>query len=159
MLILFPRRNNNDITTINDTVKIDVSVTSRMSSFNNKIKRILFADVEHDMTQIFKKTLESAGFNVNAFNDSERALKNFKPRFYDLVVLDIVMPKVEGLDLYKELKKLDHNVKVCFLTASEKFREDLRGREYQTLSRDLFIQKPLSITKLIKEIQKRAEQL
>jgi hypothetical protein len=74
MLILFPRRNNNDITTINDTVKIDVSVTSRMSSFNNKIKRILFVDEEHDM--IFKKTLESAGFSVDAFNDSERTLNH-----------------------------------------------------------------------------------
>ena len=74
MLILFPRRNNNDITTINDTVKIDVSVTSRMSSFNNKIKRILFVDEEHDM--IFKKTLESAGFSVDAFSDSERTLNH-----------------------------------------------------------------------------------
>jgi hypothetical protein len=62
MLILFPRRNNNDITTINDTVKIDVSVTSRMSSFNNKIKRILFVDEYYDMTLIFKKTLESSSF-------------------------------------------------------------------------------------------------
>ncbi|HEU4448291.1 MAG TPA: response regulator [Nitrososphaeraceae archaeon] len=133
-------------------------MTSRPSSFNQKIKRILFVDDEPDMTLIFKKALESAGFSVDAFNDSERALKNFKPRVYDLVVLDIVMPKVEGLDLYNELKKLDHNVKVCFLTASEKFREDLRGREHQTLSRDLFIQKPLSIKNLIKEIQKRTEQ-
>ncbi len=74
MLILFPRRNNNDITTINDTVKIDVSVTSRMSSFNNKIKRILFVDEEHDM--IFKKTLESAVFSVDSFNDSERTLNH-----------------------------------------------------------------------------------
>jgi DNA-binding response OmpR family regulator len=68
------------------------------------------------------------------------------------------MPKVQGFELYNELKKLDHNFKVCFLTASEKFWEDLRGREHQTLSRDLFIQKPLSIKNLIKEIQKRTEQ-
>ena len=71
----------------------------------------------------------------------------------------MVMPKVEGFDLYKELKKLDRNAKVCFLTASEKYREDLRGREYQTPSRDLFVQKPLSIKNLIKEIQKRTDPL
>jgi CheY-like chemotaxis protein len=53
-------------------------VTSRPSSFNQKIKRILFVDDEPDMTLIFKKALESAGFSVDAFNDSERALKNFK---------------------------------------------------------------------------------
>jgi hypothetical protein len=53
------------------------------------------------------------------------------------------------------LKKVDPDVKVCFLTASEKYREDLRKGEYQTLSEDLFIQKPLSIKKLIKEIHMR----
>jgi DNA-binding response OmpR family regulator len=129
-------------------------VTSRLSSSNKK-KKILFVDDEPDMVLIFKKTLESAGFSVDAFNDSERALKNFKPRFYDLVVLDIVMPKMEGFVLYNELKKLDRNLKVCFLTASEKYREDLRGGEYQTLSRDLFIRKPLSIKNLTREIHKR----
>ena len=99
--------------------------------------------------------LESAGFYVDAFNNSADALKNFKSHFYDLVMLDIVMPKIDGFDLYKELKKLDPDVKVCFLTASEKYREDLREGEYQTLSKDLFIQKPLSIKDLRKEILKR----
>jgi two-component system, OmpR family, response regulator ChvI len=134
-------------------------VTSRLSLSNNKKKKVLFVDDERDMTSLLKKALEPSGFSVDVFNDSERALKNFKPCFYDLVILDIVMPKMEGFDLYKELKKLDRNVKVCFLTASEKYRENLRGIEHQTLSRDLFIQKPLSIKNLIKEIQKRTEQL
>ena len=57
--------------------------------------------------------------------------------------------------LYKELQKVDPDVKVCFLTASEKYREGLREGEYQTLSKDLFIQKPLSIKDLRKEIHKR----
>jgi DNA-binding response OmpR family regulator len=130
-----------------------------VSSSNHKKKKILFVDNEHDVTSLFKKALELAGFSVDVFNDSVRALKNFEPHFYDLVVLDMVMPKVEGFDLYKELKKLDRNAKVCFLTASEKYREDLRGREYQTPSRDLFVQKPLSIKNLIKEIQKRTDPL
>jgi two-component system, OmpR family, response regulator ChvI len=84
------------------------------------------------------------------YSTIERALMNFKPCFYDLVILDVIMPKMEGFDLYNELKKLDRNVKVCFLTASEKYCEDLRVGEYQTLSRDLFIRKPLSIKNLIK---------
>ena len=58
-------------------------------------------------------------------------------------------------DLYKELQKVDLDVKVCFLTASEKYREGLREGEYQTLSKDLFIQKPLSIKDLTKKIHKR----
>ena len=112
-------------------------------------------DDEPDLTSLFKKALESAGFNVNVFNNSADTLKDFKPHFYDLVMLDIVMPKMDGFSLYKELKKVDPDVKVCFLTASEKYHEDLREGEYQTLSKDLFIQKPLSIKDLTKEIHRR----
>jgi CheY-like chemotaxis protein len=88
------------------------------------------------------------------FNNSNDALRDFKPHFYDLVILDIVMPNMNGFDLYR-VKKVDPDVKVCFLTASEKYHENLREGEYQTLSKDLFIQKPLSIKKLIKEIHNR----
>jgi DNA-binding NtrC family response regulator len=131
-------------------------VTSRLSSNNNK-ERILFVDDEPDLTSLFKKAFESAGFNVNVFNNSADTLKDFKPHFYGLVMLDIVMPKMDGFSLYKELKKVDPDLKVCFLTASEKYHENLRDGEYQTLSKDLFIQKPLSIKKLIKEIHKRID--
>ena len=124
-------------------------MTSGLSSNNNK-KRILFVDDEPDLTSLFKKALESAGFSVNVFNNSADALKDFKSHFYDLVMLDIIMPKVDGFDLYQELRKVDPDVKICFLTASEKYHENLREGEYQTLSKDLFIQKPLSIKKLIK---------
>ena len=129
-------------------------MTSRLSS-NNKKKRILFVDDEPDLTSLIKKALESAGFSVNVFNNSADALRDFKPHFYDLVMLNIVMPKMDGFSLYKELQKVDPDVKVCFLTASEKYREGLREGEYQTLSKDLFIQKPLSIKDLRKEIHKR----
>jgi DNA-binding response OmpR family regulator len=130
-------------------------VTSRLSSSNKQHKKILFVDDEPDLTFIFKEGLEYAGFSVDAFNNSADALKNFKPRFYGLVMLDIVMPQMDGFDLYKELKKLDPDVKVCFLTASEKYSEDFRKEEYRILSKDLFIQKPLSIKDLISEIHKR----
>ena len=129
-------------------------MTSRLSS-NNKKKRILFVDDEPDLTSLIKKASESAGFSVNVFNNSADALRDFKPHFYDFVMLDIVMPKTDGFPLYKELQKVDPDVKVCFLTASEKYREGLREGEYQTLSKDLFIQKPLSIKDLRNEIHKR----
>ena len=101
----------------------------------------MFVDDEPDLTSLFKKVLESAGFSVTVCNKSADALKVFRPHFYDLVMLDIVMPMIDGFDLYKELRKVDPDVKVCFLTASEKYREGLREGEYQTLSKDLFIQK------------------
>jgi CheY-like chemotaxis protein len=83
------------------------------------------------------------------------ALKNFKPGFYDLVILDIIMPEMDGFDLYKELKKLNPRINVCFLTASEQYRKDQREVEHRVLSQDLFIQKPISIEDLKMEINKR----
>jgi two-component system, OmpR family, response regulator ChvI len=91
-----------------------------LSSSNNKKKKVLFVDDEWDMTSLLKKALESSGFSVDVFNDSERALRNFKPHFYDLVILDIMMPKMDGFDLYNELKKLDRNVSDSNVSASEK---------------------------------------
>jgi CheY-like chemotaxis protein len=47
------------------------------------------------------------------------ALKRFKPNFYALAIIDIMMPKMGGFELYEHLKKIDPDLKVCFLTASE----------------------------------------
>ena len=130
------------------------SVTSRLPS-NNKKKKILFVDNEPDMTSLFKSVLESGGFSVDIFNDSANALNNFKPHFYDLVIIDVVMPKMDGFELLKELKKLDPDVNACFLTASEKYYENFRNGEYRTLDKKLFLRKPISIKSLLGEINKR----
>ncbi|HKI08920.1 MAG TPA: response regulator [Nitrososphaeraceae archaeon] len=80
-------------------------------------KKNLLVDDEPDLAFIFKG-LEDAGLSVDAFNNSSEVLKVFKPHFYDLVILDIAMPDMDGFDLYRELKKLDSDVKVCLLTAT-----------------------------------------
>jgi CheY-like chemotaxis protein len=126
------------------------------NNYNEDVKKkILLVDDEPDLTFSFKEGLEDAGFNVNVFNDSMHALGNFKPNFYDLVILDIVMPDMDGFDLYKELKKLDPRINVCFLTASEQYHEDQREMKHQILGQDLFIQKPISIKDLKREIHQR----
>ena len=129
-------------------------MTSRLSS-NNKKKRILFVDDEPDMTMIFRMALERAGFDVDTFNDPVLAIRNFRPKLYDLVLLDIIMPGIDGFDLYKQIKKLEPDVLVFFLTASEKYSQELRNEEYSALNKDLFFQKPISIKDLIREINKR----
>jgi DNA-binding response OmpR family regulator len=118
-------------------------------------KNILLVDDEPDLTFSIKEGLGDAGFNVDTFNDSMQALENFEPDFYDLVILDIVMPKMDGFDLYKELQKLDPHINVCFLTASEQYREEQREVKYRDLDEDLFIHKPLSFEDLRREINKR----
>ncbi|MGA7692731.1 MAG: response regulator [Nitrososphaeraceae archaeon] len=74
-------------------------------------------DDELDITLTLKSVLEQSGFNVDLFNDPLLALQNFKTNFYDLIILDIKMPKMNGFDLYEKIKMVDNKVKVCFLTA------------------------------------------
>ena len=119
-------------------------------------RRILVVDDELDITLTLKAGLEIVGlFGVDAFNDSELALKSFKPNVYALVMIDIMMPRMDGFVLYQELKKADPDVKVCFLTASEMYHEEIREVEHCALNKDLFLQKPISTDDLIREINKK----
>jgi DNA-binding response OmpR family regulator len=117
-------------------------------------KKILAVDDEPDITRICSLALEYYGFKVDTFNDSEKALSNFKPDYYDLVILDIKMPKMDGFELYDELKKKDNDAKVCFLTASELYYEEFRRKEYHALDKNLFIRKPIDNEDLLKEINR-----
>ena len=120
----------------------------------NNNKRILVVDDEPDLTQVSTMALEYHGFKVDSFNDPQEALSKFKPGLYDLIILDIKMPKMDGFELYHEIKKKDNNAKVCFLTASELYYEEFRKKEYCALDRNLFIQKPIDNEDLVKEINK-----
>ena len=113
-------------------------------------------DDEPDITLTLKAALETVGlFDVDTFNSPESALKSFKPDFYALVLIDIMMPKMSGFDLYEQLKKVDPGVKVCFLTASEMYHEENRGIEHCALNKDLFLQKPISTDDLIMEVNRK----
>jgi CheY-like chemotaxis protein len=119
-------------------------------------RRILVVDDQPDITITLKMALEEdGGFDVDAFTDPERGLSRFEPNLYDLVLIDIKMPKMDGFAFYERLKTIDPAVKVCFLTASEMYREEIREGEYQTLSKDLFLQKPISNDDLIREIHNK----
>jgi DNA-binding response OmpR family regulator len=119
-----------------------------------KKRRILIVDDEPDLVSICKMVLEHEGFEVVAFTDSFLAFSNFKPNFYDLLILDIKMPDMDGFDLYKKIKELDNNVKICFLTASELYYQTFRNKEYSSIDNDLFIHKPIENEKLINKINK-----
>jgi DNA-binding response OmpR family regulator len=126
-----------------------------LTSRNTK-RRILVVDDQPDLTITLKIGLEEGGgFDVDAFTDPELALSSFKPGKYHLVILDIVIPKMDGFELYERLKKVDPGINVCFLTASEMYHEEMRGIEHSTLSKDLFLQKPISTDDLIREINKK----
>ena len=125
------------------------------SNMNGEKRRILFVDDESDMTLLFKMALEADGlYNVDAFNDPKIALSNFKASFYDLVILDIKMPEMDGFDLYLEMKKIDSKVKICFLTASEMYYEEFRKEAYCTLNKEIFLRKPIENEDLLNKINK-----
>jgi DNA-binding response OmpR family regulator len=116
--------------------------------------RILVVDDEPDLTKVSTLALEYHGFKVDTFNDPQEALSKFKPGSYDLIILDIKMPKMDGFELYHKIKKKDNNAKVCFLTASELYYEEFRNEEYRALDRNLFIRKPIDNEDLVKQINK-----
>jgi two-component system response regulator ChvI len=83
---------------------------------------VMLVDDEPDVLAVFKSYLTSEGYNVEAFSDSYKALQSFatsEPSHYDLLVLDIRMPTINGLQLYQRLKAVDPYIKVIFLSALE----------------------------------------
>ncbi len=118
-------------------------------------KKILVIDDEPDVTFTIKNILEDNGFAVDEFNDSILALDNYKATFYDLIILDIKMPKMDGFELYIKIREKDPKVKICFLTAitmfNEKFRK-IRLTLGKTINEDYFIQKPIKTEDLVKKL-------
>jgi DNA-binding response OmpR family regulator len=106
----------------------------------------LVVDNERDISTALQIGLVEGGFDVDAFTDPELVLSNFKLGLYDLALIDIMMPKMDGFVLYERLKTVDPDIRVCFLTASEMDRGEIRKVEHCTLNRDLFLQKPIQLT-------------
>jgi two-component system alkaline phosphatase synthesis response regulator PhoP len=123
-------------------------------------KRILLVSSEDDVNLALKLALEKeqddddkSCFKVDSFNNPILALKNFKNGFYDLVIIDIVMPQMNGFELSEKIRKVDDKVKICFLTAGEipsKVRFDPFSQGYQ----DRFIRLPIENEVLIEHIDR-----
>ena len=119
-----------------------------------KGKRIMVVDDELDLTLLYRMCLEYYGFEVETYNKPRNALSSFKTGYYDLVILDIKMPDMDGFELYKEIIRKDPNVRVCFLTASELYYKEFRAKEYSALDKELFIRKPIGNEELITKIKR-----
>src|SRR3989337_584732 len=119
-----------------------------------KSKKILIVDDEPDITESFGIALEDSGFEVDKYNDPAIALASFKPNFYNLLILDIKMPKMDGFELYANIKKIDKNVKVFLISAFEIDHAAIR-KQYPTLKIENFIPKPILIPELIKKINEQ----
>jgi DNA-binding response OmpR family regulator len=137
---------NNSISSHENTTNLNTIEEKRLS------KVVLIVDDDPDMTSIFSLGLQDEGFEVYTFNDSLEVLSHFRPNFYDLMLIDINMPKMNGIDLSKQLLELDLNVKLCFITAGEANIEVLREL-YPTRDIGCFIRKPVTIDQLVKRVK------
>lgn len=126
------------------------------NNYNDK-RRVLIVDDEPDLCTVLKMVLEDNGFEANSFEDPTLALKNFKAGSYDLVLLDIKMPEMDGFQLYRKIKEIDSKVKVCFLTASELYYEGVRKKSFckeDKLEKEFFLAKPIENEDLVNQINK-----
>jgi DNA-binding response OmpR family regulator len=119
---------------------------------------LLVVDDEPDITLPFSLGLEDNGFVVDVFNDPLLALEAFKERkkSYDLALLDIKMPKMNGFELYNEIRKVDDKVKVCFVTAfdiQKEDEEDLKDVATSLNQKPAIIRKPISIDDLVQKVK------
>jgi CheY-like chemotaxis protein len=120
-----------------------------------KKRKILVVDDEPDNASVFTMSLEDGGFEVDTFTDPLLALSTFNSgKQYDLLIVDIKMPNMNGFDLYDAVKKIDSKVKACFLTAfGEGYTEEFERRFPSSLFSDIsFIRKPISMDDLVKKV-------
>jgi DNA-binding response OmpR family regulator len=119
-------------------------------------KRVLIVDDESDVNLAIKMILEDNGFKVDSFTDPVLALENFRKEagMYDLLILDIKIPNMNGFELYMQIRKIDNKVKVCFLTAGEMDYDQFRKELFPALDENCYIQKPIQNEILIKRLNR-----
>ena len=127
-------------------------------------KRILIIDDDPDVTTTFKVGIENSNsysddnkiIEVYTYNDPFTLLSEFESNFYDLVLIDINLPNMNGFQLCEKILHLDINVRVCFMSNGEINREALR-EIYPALSLGCFIRKPVTIDYLVKRIKSESD--
>jgi DNA-binding response OmpR family regulator len=108
-------------------------------------------DDELDVNFTIKATLEETGlFQVDTFNDTKSALSIFRPGLYDLALLDIRMPEMNGFQLCRKLREIDNRLKICFLTATDLlYYRETESDVINDLGTDCFVSKPVNTSELV----------
>jgi CheY-like chemotaxis protein len=128
------------------------------------VKRILVVDDDPDITLTFKKGLEEenedsgskVAFQVFTYNSPLLALTEFKIDFYDLLLIDVNMPKMNGFEFSEKILELDLNVRICYISAAELNIGALR-EQYKSLSLGCFITKPVTVENLVRRVKAELE--
>ena len=129
-----------------------------------RIKAIMNVDDDPDTTLTFKKSLEAENYNssnnipieVYTYNNPELALSEFKPNFYDLLLIDVNMSKMNGFELCTKLLEIDANPRIRFMSSAEVDHQGLR-EIYPSTNIGCFIKKPVSIEFLVRKVKEELE--
>jgi CheY-like chemotaxis protein len=113
-------------------------------------KRVLLVDDEPDICMIYQLVLEDAGYKCISYTDPVIALQEFRPNYYNLILLDIKMPVLNGFELCKKIREIDKTIHIVFITASEHYYEQFRTQRYPELSKVNYIQKPIGNDELLR---------
>jgi two-component system, OmpR family, response regulator ChvI len=130
----------------------------------NDESRILLVDDEPDIAFALSIGLEDSGFAVDTFNDPLLALQSFKEKHnkkesYDLALIDFKMPKMNGFELYNEMRKIDNRVKVCLITAYDIQKEALKAAIPElNAEKAVIIKKPIKTVDLAKIVAQNIEE-
>lgn len=128
-----------------------------MITSTNSVKgqNIMIVDDEDDINLLFEMLLSGEGYNVEAFTDPYIAINNFENGLYDLLIIDILLPNLDGFELYEKLRLLDKKVKVCFLTAGEINYDQLKKAASfpEITTEDCFIKIPVENSVLIRKVR------
>jgi DNA-binding response OmpR family regulator len=88
----------------------------------------LIIDDDQDINNLFKIFLENENYKIDAYTNPIDALYYFKKGKYDLILLDLKMPQIDGIAMFQALKKIDEEVTVCLITADLSYLEQLKER-------------------------------
>ena len=118
--------------------------------------RLFLVDDEPDTCMSYQMVLQDAGYECKSYIDSVKALKEFRPNYYDLCLLDIKMPMLNGFELCKKIRELDKSLYVIFITAAAEYYNKFRSQHYTQLitNNTSYIQKPIANQELIKIVNK-----
>jgi DNA-binding NtrC family response regulator len=114
-------------------------------------RRILVIDDDKDILLTFRTCMERLGWEIDLYDDPVKALSDFKPGYYDRVLTDIRMPKLNGFELVDRLKALQKSLEVCFITAFEGYYLALKDI-YPRLDAKCFIRKPIGCEDLVNHL-------
>jgi len=131
----------------------DNSLTTKMTSSSSieSSTQILVIDDDEDILNLFSDFLRKEGYGVTSFLDPLKALEEIdrRPQRYSIIITDIRMPGISGIELIRRIYKINHDIKVIIISAFELNGEDLRNIRY-----DNFMEKPVHMHYLVQTIER-----